>query len=113
MEADGYPNGGIEAAMKNMGKSELKALLQNIGFTSDDMQSIESVNVAEDEWKSNSLESNEELAMGAKYLGNKAFARGDFSKAAEHYTRSISLDSSHFIYFQNRAAALNKVSIGF
>jgi tetratricopeptide (TPR) repeat protein len=48
-------------------------------------------------------------AEKAKEDGNKAFAKGEFGVAAEHFTLAINLDPSNHVYHANRSAALLKI----
>jgi tetratricopeptide (TPR) repeat protein len=50
-----------------------------------------------------------EEAETAKEEGNKAFGKGDFALAAEHFTLAINLDPNNHVYYANRSAALLKM----
>ena len=50
-----------------------------------------------------------EEAERAKEDGNKAFAKGDFLLAVEHFTLAINLDPNNHVYHANRSAALLKM----
>jgi tetratricopeptide (TPR) repeat protein len=50
-----------------------------------------------------------EEAEKAKEDGNKAFAKGDFLLAVEHFTLAINLDPTNHVYHANRSAALLKM----
>lgn len=48
---------------------------------------------------------SEKTPEAYKALGNDAFASKDFSKAIEHYTKAIQLDSKNHVFFSNRSAS--------
>jgi tetratricopeptide (TPR) repeat protein len=48
-------------------------------------------------------------AEKAKEDGNKAFAKGEFLLAVEHFTLAINLDPTNHVYHANRSAALLKM----